>query len=164
MDLTKVVSNFVEDVDCQIWINRFEELISAKEVIIRPDGRLSIINKEDKILSPLIEKYKAKAMQMFNDEFVYFSGYTSAKYAPGAGMNMHIDSKVGEEMTVLMYPNDDYVGGELVYINPETNFPCAIKAKAGDMIYAPSWYNHGVAQVTEGNRYFFNISLLNHPM
>jgi len=163
MDLTRVVNNFIEEADCQIWINRFEELISAKEVTVRPDGRLIIINKQDKILSPLIEKYKAKAMQMFNDEFVYFSGYTSAKYAPGASMNMHIDSKVGEEMTVLMYPNDNYVGGELVYINPEGNEQ-TIKPKTGDMIYAPSWYNHGVAEVTEGNRYFFNISLLNHPI
>jgi hypothetical protein len=163
MDLTKVVNNFIEEADCLAIISHLEQLIRTEDVTIRDDGRVGVINKQDKVFDPLIEKYKNKTIKMFNDEFKYFSGYIATKYVPGVGMATHTDSKVGEEMGVLMYLNDDYEGGELTYTDSEGNEK-AIKPKTGDMVYCPSWYPHGVNRVTKGTRYFFTISLLNHPM
>ena len=163
MDLTKVVSNFIEEADCLTIISHLEQLISTGDVIIREDGRVGVVNRQDKVFDLLVEKYKNKTIEMFNDEFKYVSGYIATKYIPGVGMFTHIDSEVGEEMGALMYLNDDYEGGELTYENPEGNLK-TIKPKSGDMVYCPSWYPHGVNKVTKGTRYFFTISLLNHPI
>lgn len=163
MDLTKVINNFIEESDCQTIISHLENLISSGDVIVREDGRIGVINREDEVFSPLVEKYKNKTIDMFNDGFKYFSGYIATKYVPGVGMNTHIDSNVEEEMGALMYLNNDYEGGELTYTDPAGNLK-TIKPKAGDMVYCPSWYPHGVNKVTNGNRYFFTVSLMNHPV
>jgi hypothetical protein len=163
MDLTKVVNNFIEEADCLTIMSHLEKLISTGDVITRDDGRVGVLNKEDEVFGPIVEKYKKKTIEMFDNEFKYFSGYIATKYVPGVGMSTHTDSKVGEEMGALMYLNDDYEGGELTYTDSEGNEK-AIKPKTGDMVYCPSWYPHGVNKVTKGTRYFFTISLLNHPM
>jgi predicted 2-oxoglutarate/Fe(II)-dependent dioxygenase YbiX len=160
---TQIVNNFIDEEDCQTIINRLEELISNNDVVVRPDGRVGILNKEDDVISPLVEKYKNKAIQTFNDQFVNFSGYIATKYVPGIGMDIHIDSQEGEEMGVLMYLNDDYVGGELTFTTPDGENH-SISPKKGDAVYCPSWYPHGVNKVTEGNRYFFTVSLMNNPI
>jgi hypothetical protein len=163
MDLTRVINNFIEEDDCQKIISHLEKLISTGDVIIRDDGRVGVINRQDEVFDSLVEKYKNKTIETFNDEFKYLSGYIATKYIPGVGMHTHTDSDVGEEMGALMYLNDDYEGGELTYEDPEGNLK-AIKPKTGDMVYCPSWYPHGVNKVTKGTRYFFTVSLLNHPM
>ena len=153
----QIIHNFVEPQDCQAMINRLEELIAIGDVVKRNDGRIGVIDKDDAVFSHFVEKYKAKAIQTFNDEFIHFSGYIATKYIEGVGMVTHTDSLPGQEMGVLMYLNDDYEGGELTY-NDQTVSP-----KAGDAVYCPSWYPHGVNVVTKGNRYFFTVSLMNHP-
>ena len=163
VDKTRIINNFIEDADCKKIISRLEEFILNDEVRVFGDGRIGIINKQDSELLDLVEKYKNKTIEMFNDEFKYFSGYIATKYVPGVGMSTHEDSKLEEEMGALMYLNDDYEGGELTYTDPEGNLK-TIKPKSGDMVYCPSWYPHGVNKVTKGNRYFFTVSLLNHPM
>jgi hypothetical protein len=163
MDSTKVLNNFIEEADCLTIISHLEKLILSGDVTIRDDGRIGVSNRQDEVFGPLVEKYKNKTIEMFNDEFKYFSGYVSTKYIPEVGMATHKDSKVGEEMGALMYLNDDYEGGELTYTDPEGNKK-TIKPKTGDMVYCPSWYPHGVNKVTKGNRYFFTISLLSHQI
>jgi predicted 2-oxoglutarate/Fe(II)-dependent dioxygenase YbiX len=163
MDLTKVVNNFIEEADCQTIISHLEKLILTGDVIVRDDGRVGVINRQDEVFDLLVEKYKNKTIEMFNDKFKYFSGYIATKYVPGVGMSTHIDSKVGEEMGALMYLNDDYEGGELTYKDPEGNVK-TIKPRTGDMVYCPSWYPHGVNKVTKGDRYFFTVSFLSHPV
>ena len=159
---TQIIHNFVDEQDRTIMIDRLEELIASGDIIVRDDGRVGVINKDDEVFSSFVEKYKNKAIQTFNDEFIHFSGYIATKYVKGVGMATHIDSKEGEEMGVLMYLNDNYLGGELTFTTPDgTNH--AVAPIAGDAVYCPSWYPHGVNVVTEGNRYFFTVSLMNHP-
>ena len=162
MDLTKIVNNFIEEADCQTMISHLEELILNGKVLKEANGRVGIFKRRDEIFYPLIKKYMNKTIEMFDNEFKHYAGYLVAKYVPGSGMDTHVDSKVGEEMGVLFYLNDDYEGGELVYTDLEGNKKI-IKPKAGDMIYHPGWYPHSVNKVTEGVRYFFAISLLNRP-
>ena len=154
----RVVNDFVSQDDCKMMIDRLEHLIAIKEVIVRDDGRVGVINKEDLIFSFFVEKYKKKAIEIFNDEYVHLSGYIATKYVKDVGMDTHIDSRPGEEMGVLMYLNDNYVGGELTYVD-DNGDSHSVAPKTGDAVYCPSWYSHGVNKVLEGDRYFFTVSL-----
>ena len=160
MDDTKVISNFVSKEDCAAMIFRLNELEAQGNVIVRDDGRIGVINKDDEVFSTFVKKYSQKTIDMFNDGFNNFSGYIATKYNPGIGMNTHIDSESGVEMGALMYLNDDYEGGELTYTDADGVFHL-VKPKIGDMVYCPSWYPHGVNVVTSGTRYFFTVSLDN---
>lgn len=157
MEVT-IFNNFVDTADCDEMITRLDYLISINEVVIRDDGRIGVVNKDDEIFNKFIEKYKNKTIQTLNDGFNNFSGYIATKYNPGIGMSTHIDSDPDFEMGVLMYLNSDYDGGELTYTTPD-GVDHYIKAKKGDMVYCPSWYPHGVNKVISGTRYFFTISL-----
>jgi hypothetical protein len=159
---TKIIHNFVDKQDRTAMIDRLEELIALENVVVRDDGRVGVINQNDEVFSHFVEKYKNKAIQAFNNEFIHLSGYIATKYVEGVGMATHTDSQEGKEIGVLMYLNDNYLGGELTFTTPDgTNH--AITPIAGDAVYCPSWYPHGVNVVTEGNRYFFTVSLMNHP-
>ncbi len=155
----QVINNFVEPEDCKEMIDRLEYLISIGDVVIREDGRIGVINSDDFIFNKFVNKYMNKTTSLMNDDFKVFNGYIATKYSVGIGMSTHIDSQEGEEMGALMYLNDDYDGGELIYTTPDGS-EYFIKAKKGDMIYCPSWYPHGVKKVTKGARYFFTISLI----
>lgn len=160
MDNTKVISNFVSEEDCAAMIFRLNELEAQGNVIVRDDGRIGVINKDDEVFSTFVKKYLQKTIDTFNDGFNNFSGYIATKYNAGIGMNTHIDSEPGVEMGALMYLNDDYEGGELTYTDPD-GIINTVKPKIGDMVYCPSWYPHGVNVVTSGTRYFFTVSLDN---
>ena len=88
----RVVNDFVSQDDCKMMIDRLEHLISIKDVIVRDDGRVGVINKEDPIFSFFVEKYKKKAIETFDDEYVNLSGYIATKYVKDVGMDIHIDS------------------------------------------------------------------------
>jgi len=155
----QLIPNFIDVEDCNKMINRIEQLISVGDIIVRDDGRVGIINKDDEIFNVLVEKYKNKKNEIIKDDFIVYNGYISTKYNTNIGMEDHIDSAIGEEMGILMYLNDDYEGGEFTYTD-DGGIKYNIKAKKGDMIYCPSWFLHGVNKVTSGVRYFFTISLL----
>jgi hypothetical protein len=154
----QVINNFVDPKDCKEMIDRLEYLISTGDVIKRDDGRIGVVNKEDPVFAKFIDKYMNKTIETFNDGFNKFNGYIATKYVAGIGMNDHIDSEPGEEIGALMYLNEDYDGGELTYTTDDGE-KHSVKAKAGDMVYCPSWYLHGVNKVTAGTRYFFTVSL-----
>jgi hypothetical protein len=159
----RVVNDFVSQDDCKMMIDRLEHLIAIEDVVVRKDGRIGVINKEDPIFSFFVEKYKKKAIETFDDEYVNLSGYIATKYVKDVGMDVHIDSRPGEEMGVLMYLNDDYVGGELTYVD-DNGDSYSVAPKTGDAVYCPSWYPHGVNKVIDGNRYFFTVSLLSKEL
>lgn len=162
MDQTKIINNFIDESDCQALISRLEYLISNGDIQTREDGSVKVTGTEDEFFSPIVEKYKQKAMDLFPNEYIYFEGYVLIKYVVGVGMAGHQDCKEGQTMGVLMYLNDDYEGGELVYNYTDTDSN-TIKPKAGDMIYFPFWYFHEVNKVTSGTRYFFAIGLNSYP-
>ena len=159
MEYVKVISNFVDETDCDEMIAHLDQLVEKGDVIVRDDGRIGIINKEDEVFLKYVEKYQNKAIATFQDQFTVFNGYIATLYNPGIGMHTHLDSQPNEEIGVLMYLNDDYEGGELIFTTPDGK-DHAYAAKKGDMIYCPSWYPHGVNKVISGKRYFFTVSLL----
>lgn len=159
MSKVKIFNNFVDNADCQSIIEKIEHLYNEKKLKQTPDGRLSISDLEDDLLQNLVQKYHNKKIQQLDDSFVKYNSYIVTKYKTGIAMGIHTDSNEGEEMSVLMYLNDNYDGGEFTYID-ENGLEHSIKPKTGDMIYCPSWYSHGVNKVTSGTRYFFTINLL----
>jgi len=62
-------------------------------------------------------------------------------------------------LTVTAYINDDYIGGEISFLNDQTNEILTYRPEAGDIIVFPSFYPyyHGVLPVTSGNKYLFRM-------
>lgn len=77
-----------------------------------------------------------------------------AKYEPGSHIRAHNDTATefsARCVSALLYLNDDYAGGELIF--PRLGF--AHRASAGELILFPSEYLHAVSPVTSGTRYCF---------
>lgn len=74
--------------------------------------------------------------------------------------NILVKPKMAFDKSGLLYLNDDYEGGELVF--PEQNL--SIKAKSGSLIFFEGDYKkpHGVNEVTSGTRY--NIVTFYQPV
>lgn len=77
------------------------------------------------------------------------------KYFPGEGMGPHLDSYGPldkKRFTILIYLNDDYVGGEIEF----TNHNIKIKPEEGSVIIFPTYspYMHKSYSIESGNKYF----------
>lgn len=81
------------------------------------------------------------------------SEYQLLKYEKGQKYPKHYDSNttIGRHVSILLYINDDYEGGELVF-NMQNVY---IKPKAGMMLVFPSnfAYQHEALEVTKGTKY-----------
>lgn len=74
------------------------------------------------------------------------------KYGPGGHLPAHQDQGISSRvLSSVMYLNDDYVGGEIEFINSGVK----IKPEAGSIIFFPSnfLYIHEVYPITDGFRY-----------
>lgn len=82
-------------------------------------------------------------------------------------LHYHVDQNRWEEgmagqkfiLTATTYLNDNYKGGEISFLNNETNEIVTYKPEAGDMIIFPSFYpyHHGVLPVTSGEKYLIRM-------
>jgi hypothetical protein len=82
------------------------------------------------------------------------SGPKLAKYIAGSHIRAHNDTptEFSERcVSALLYLNDEYSGGELLFPRLEL----AYRASVGELILFPSEYLHAVAPVTAGTRYCF---------
>lgn len=80
-------------------------------------------------------------------------GYSLLKYEVGEEYKEHTDSGSGmfRTLSAILYLNDDYAGGELVF--PELDL--VIKPKAGNLLLFPSnfSYIHKSTPITSGTKY-----------
>jgi len=86
---------------------------------------------------------------------------------PEMGMAYHTDyvqSKVHEPgykfgITCTMYPNDNYKGGEILFLNTDTTQVIEYTPSAGDIVMFPSAapYYHGVNKILEGEKYIVRV-------
>ncbi len=74
-----------------------------------------------------------------------------AKFETGHGMHEHFDSTKPNDITTLIYLNEDYSGGDIYF--PELNI--SIKPQEGDLLCFPDTpdFVHGVKPITSGTRY-----------
>lgn len=87
--------------------------------------------------------------------------------SPEMGMAYHTDyvlSKADEPgykmgITCTMYPNDNYKGGEILFLNSETTEVIEYTPSAGDVVIFPSGepYYHGVNKILEGEKYIVRL-------
>ena len=80
-------------------------------------------------------------------------GWRFSRFEPGDFFGQHSDDSYGTPRTTSLtyYPNDDYEGGEIEFIN----FGITIKPKANQLFIFPSAYSyiHRVHPITSGVRY-----------
>ena len=110
----------------------------------------------------LIEKYKQPIKNIEPTQFLH--------YNVGGKYNVHNDSedfvngklaRVSErDISILIYLNDDYEGGELEF----PDWGMSMKPKAGTLIAFPSYidFSHRVHPVTKGER-FSLVTWINTP-
>lgn len=82
------------------------------------------------------------------------SGPQLAKYECGSHIRAHNDTATEFSagcVTTLLYLNDDYEGGELIF--PRLNF--SYRPRIGELALFPSEYLHAVSPITSGTRYCF---------
>jgi hypothetical protein len=113
------------------------------------------------------------AVEMCSDKYVEARNLPKEKYKldtdtikvrkwnTGQSMGPHADGQDGNyglAFTIVMYLNDNYEGGEIVF--PDHNI--SIKPKAGSLVMFPATSNfvHKVMPITSGNRYSSSCSLL----
>ena len=70
-----------------------------------------------------------------------------ARYTEGGFFKPHLDG-LGRKLTMVLYLNDDYDGGELVL----QRIKAKIKPKAGTLIAFPSSYVHASTPITRGTK------------
>lgn len=81
------------------------------------------------------------------NKYVAFSGdtgYQVLRYKPGQHFHEHIDNIAGHsswgqrQLSAVVYLNDDYTGGELVFPRQDM----LLKPRAGDVVLFPSHFTH----------------------
>jgi hypothetical protein len=110
-----------------------------------------IDEKCNNIIDSALEKYKE--LFLIDTEIFNVEGFQLLRYGVGGQYKAHHDAypAVKRAVSVLIYLNDDYEGGEIEFIN----FDLKIKPKAGTLILFPSNYpyKHIAHPVTSGTKY-----------
>jgi hypothetical protein len=103
------------------------------------------------LISSALQNYKE--MFRIDQEIKNAEPYSLLRYSGGEQYGFHYDGGTGSKrsISVLIYLNDEYEGGEIEF----PNFKLKIKPKAGTLILFPSNYAYGhiAHPVTSGTKY-----------
>lgn len=137
------------------------------------DLRLDTLKIETPELARKIIQYEQKIYDAISDVFTkrYGIGITRkpintlhfVKWIQGMSSGLHADCQAHDgtpasagnfhkyNISILMYPNDNYVGGEITF----PDYDIVIKPRAGDLVIFPgnNYYKHTVEMVESGVRY-----------
>lgn len=128
----------------------YQKMINPS-IIDETNERLISINK---IIRNAIVNSSKNYANTHNIDLGYLTPISIAKYSTGKEMGSHIDSYDDERspvLSVVLYINDNYDGGELYFKGQEV----LIKPTAGSLIAFPSVdpYYHQSMVVTKGLKY-----------
>ena len=147
-------SSVLGDVDNKLnnkYLIRTSSNVSITNSIHKNDHLKKIHEKSNEIIELAIQRYKD--IFLINTEIFNIEGFELLKYEVGEHYGAHHDSypEVKRAISVLIYLNDDYEGGEIEFVN----FNIKIKPKAGTLILFPSNYpyKHIANPVTSGTKY-----------
>jgi hypothetical protein len=157
----KIIENFIDLEDCKSIIDFINIKDTENKLIIASDGRKIFNNKENPFMVKIIEKYLPKIKESWGitedikSHIVWCVKYKNTKELP-----LHNDI-ITEEcnndyLSAVIYLNDDYVGGEIVYpnlnkqIHPNTGTAIIMEIKN-------NFYQHSVNPVTKGYKYIIPI-------
>ena len=121
------------------------------------DSSLLLINKK---IKDVIEYYSNEYAKEYQIELGYLTPLSISKYYVGKSMGLHVDSygndnngkdEISPTLSIVVYLNDDYEGGELYFKNQRVT----IKPSAGSIVIFPSNmpYLHESKIIKKGTKY-----------
>lgn len=136
-------------------IHATDDFRTSQQLNITANKNNASFNKFDSkcqsILDQCLSSYKQK-MMIYEDIFLA-EGFQLLKYNIGGHFGSHHDTYPGSKrsISVLMYLNDDYEGGEVEFVHLNLK----LKPKAGTVIlFPPNYpYRHIAHPVTNGTKY-----------
>jgi hypothetical protein len=167
------IEDFINQDDINTIINYLNTYKDNDEFMGGKDLREEQVKKENQEVGILLDKYENKiykeAYRLFTEKYeipIVRQAVNSThfvKWIPGMNSKLHCDCEKPDgspaisadfyryNVSVLMYPNDNYVGGEITF----PDYDLVIKPKAGSMIMFPgnNSYKHTVERVKDGVRY-----------
>jgi len=103
------------------------------------------------LVNSVVNSYKK--LFKISEEILDKENYSLLRYNPGQYYHQHYDggTESARSISVLIYLNDEYSGGEIEFVNFNEKF----KPKAGTLILFPSNYAYGhiAHPVTSGTKY-----------
>ena len=106
----------------------------------------------ENLVSKLIEISKMVASEQWGFTQLQSTRVTASRFTKGMSLSPHKDTSYADTnrlITVVIYPNEEYRGGETYWPNLRQRHQPA----AGDIALFFSEHRHGVDQVTSGTRY-----------
>ncbi len=120
---------------------------------------------EELLKLPELEQLSHKTLKALNElkifngvEYARVPKYSFNEYSEGDFLTWHADSHetlYGASITVIFQLNDDYVGGEIMYM--VDGFEYAVPKKKGSIFIFDSNMLHSVNKVESGFRYSLNV-------
>lgn len=146
----------VKTVDWDLSINNGNDLWPRIEV--EPDyddshrAAYKLLEKIDKPYKNALKIWSEKTNNNFPESWVT-KNYTIRKYKTGGSMGAHVDKNIDNPLnsmdwTCLIYLNDDYEGGELVF----DNLNIELKPTAGSAVFFPCLESHSVNEIVSGTK------------
>ena len=168
-----IINNFINDDDL-LAINNYLDLYKDNDNFMGgKDLREDKVKEENPAVGKLLDKYEekiyAEAYKLFTEKYGIpiirkpVNSTHFVKWITGMNSKLHCDCEKPDgtpalaanfytyNVSVLMYPNDKYTGGEITF----PDYDLVLKPKPGDMIMFPgnNAYKHTVQKVESGVRY-----------
>jgi hypothetical protein len=168
-----IIENFIESEDLALINNFLNKYRDDDEFMGGKDLREKEVRKVDPVVANMLDKYEHKTFKVIKEMFIDgygipvkripFNPVHFIKWIPGMNSKEHADCEKPDgtpawtadfykyNISVLMYPNNDYTGGEIIF--PEYNL--TFKPQPGSFILFPgnNNYKHIVNRVDSGVRY-----------
>jgi hypothetical protein len=168
-----LINNFIENDDLKLINEYLNSYKDNDEFMGGKDLREDQVKMDNPIVGNLLDKYEKKIYKQAYEIFTIKHGIPInrkavnsthfVKWIPGMNSKLHCDCEKPDgtpalaadfytyNVSVLMYPNDEYAGGEITF----PDYDLVIKPQPGDMIMFPgnNSYKHTVEKVITGTRY-----------
>jgi hypothetical protein len=172
-DNIKVIENFIEQEDLKLINNFLNQHRDNDEFMGGKDFQPEDVRKLNPQVADLLNKYESKVYkvvkELFTDQYgipvnrIPVNHTHFVKWISGMDSKLHCDCEKPDgspalvadfykyNVSVLMYPNDDYTGGAITF----PDYDLTIKPKPGTFIVFPgnNNYKHTVERVLDGVRY-----------
>lgn len=154
----KIVNNFISDSECTVLIDFIKKFAKAQEFPVQWDNGFNpTVTRKTYTNLGTAFKYVPLVQDILEKEYgfaVKNKSVSVARWDAGDSLDLHVDdlgTTNTNHMATLIYLNDDYEGGEIVF--PTHNF--SFRPKMGDLIMFPGnmHYPHKVNKIISGVRF-----------
>lgn len=152
-----ILENFLLDEEIKKLNSQIDTTVEWKNK--DSESNVKVVKVEDRELS---WKISNRVKKIFKSEHSMQIVNMIHKTDESSYWEEHSDNSGDEETKliiygVIIYINDNYEGGELIY--PDLNFK--VKPKSGMLVYHPGNYRHYVSKVKKGQRYSLTTFIRN---